>query len=94
MKDIFTIARDLAWLTQFGLSVVLPPVLCLLGADWLRGRLGLGSWVMLAGIAVGGLGAVGGLVSSLRALRRQGQEHREGREGQPKDKPPVSFDRH
>ena len=44
MKDLYDAARHLVWLTQFGLSVVLPPVLFLLGAVWLRKQFGLG-WV-------------------------------------------------
>ena len=42
MKDLYDAARHLVWLTQFGLSVVLPPVLFLLGAVWLRKQFGLG----------------------------------------------------
>ena len=47
MKDLYDAARHLVWLTQFGLSVVLPPVLFLLGAVWLRKqwRLGHLGWV-------------------------------------------------
>ena len=48
MKDLYDAARHLVWLTQFGLSVVLPPVLFLLGAVWLRKQFGLAagsSWL-------------------------------------------------
>ncbi len=36
MKNLYQITRHLVWLTQFGLSVALPPVLFLLGAVWLK----------------------------------------------------------
>ena len=49
MKDLYDAARHLVWLTQFGLSVVLPPVLFLLGAVWLRKQFGLGGWVIFVG---------------------------------------------
>ena len=41
MKGLYDVARHLVWLTQFGLSIVIPPVLCIMGAVWLR-RLGRG----------------------------------------------------
>ena len=33
MKNLYQITRHLVWLTQFGLSVALPPVLFLLGGS-------------------------------------------------------------
>ena len=42
---------------QMGFTIVVPPVLlCLLGL-WLRNKFGLGSWVIVAAIAVGLLSA-------------------------------------
>ena len=45
--------RELVWLTQLGLSIVCPLLLCLLGAVWLRDRFGFGNWVIFLGIALG-----------------------------------------
>jgi len=73
MKDLYDAARHLVWLTQFGLSVVLPPVLFLLGAVWLRKQFGLGGWVILVGFALGMVAAIGSLRSSLKAIERQGR---------------------
>ena len=50
MKNLYQIARHLVWLTQFGLSVALPPVLLLLGAVWLKNHFALGSWIVLVGL--------------------------------------------
>ena len=58
MKTFYDIARHLVWLTQFGMSVAVPPVLSLWGA-------------VAAGFVVGLLAAVGGLRSSLKAIDRQ-----------------------
>ena len=41
MKNLYQITRHLVWLTQFGLSVALPPVLFLLGAVWLKNEFAL-----------------------------------------------------
>ena len=32
MKGLYDVARHLVWLTQFGLSVVVPPTLCIAGS--------------------------------------------------------------
>ena len=42
MKGLYDVARHLVWLTQFGLSVVVPPTLCIAGSVWLRHRFTLG----------------------------------------------------
>ena len=88
MKTFYDIARHLVWLTQFGMSVAVPPVLSLWGAVWLQRRFALGSWVVAAGFLVGLLAAVGGLRSSLKAIDRQAKPPKEA------DPPPVSFNRH
>lgn len=54
MKGLYDVARHLVWLTQFGLSVVVPPTLCIAGSVWLRHRFTLGGWVVAVG--VGGRG--------------------------------------
>ena len=88
MKTFYDIARHLVWLTQFGMSVAVPPVLSLWGAVWLQRRFALGGWVVAAGFIVGLLAAVGGLRSSLKAIDRQAKSPKKP------DPPPVSFNRH
>ena len=39
MKGLYDVARHLVWLTQFGLSVVVPPTLCIAAVSCLRGSL-------------------------------------------------------
>ena len=58
-KGWFSVLQNLSWLTQLGLSLAAPPVLCLLcllGAGWLALRFSLGPWVYFAAIVLG-LGA-------------------------------------
>ena len=88
VKTFYDIARHLVWLTQFGMSVAVPPVLSLWGAVWLQRRFALGGWVVAAGFLVGLLAAVGGLRSSLNAIDRQAKPPKKA------DPPPVSFNRH
>lgn len=88
MKNLYQITRHLVWMTQFGLSVALPPVLFLLGAVWLKGHFALGGWVVLVGLLLGLAGSVGNLRSGLKSIER------EGKEDTPVAPPPVSFDKH
>ena len=103
MKGLYDVARHLVWLTQFGLSVVVPPTLCIAGSVWLRHRFTLGGWVVAVGVVVGVLAAVSCLRGSLQALDRQGTRRgpRGARAGgaPPAKKDgektsPISFDRH
>ena len=86
MKGLYDVARHLVWLTQFGLSVVVPPTLCIAGSVWLRHRFTLGGWV----VAVGVLAAVSCLRCSLQALDRQGRPAKKDGE----KTSPISFDQH
>lgn len=73
--DLF---RNLAYLTQVGLSLATPMVLCIFGAAWLQKRFSLGGWVILLGIVLG----VGGAVSSFREFMHQANKQaRKRREG-------------
>ena len=82
MKGLYDVARHLVWLTQFGLSIVIPPVLCIMGAVWLRRQFALGGWV------VGVLAAVSCLQGSLKAMDQQGKAPKQ------KGPPPVNFNQH
>ena len=87
MKDLYDITRHLVWLTQFGLSICLPLILCVAASVWVQKTFSLGGWVVAAGVILGILGAVGSLRYSLKAMDRQGREPK-------KEPPPVSFNRH
>ena len=63
--------QNLAYLTQFGLSVAEPIVLCLWGAHWLQQRFVLGSWVMLLGLVLGLGSAASSFLSFLRYFQRR-----------------------
>lgn len=78
----------IVWLTQTGLSVVLPPVVYTLIAVWLRNSFGLGSWVVWIGVVLGVIGAINGLRDSMRALERLSRKDKKT------PPPPVSFNDH
>lgn len=60
------ILRNLSWLTQLGLSIITPPILCLGLAFWLIQKKGAPGWIMILAF-VFGLGAAG--VSFYKFLR-------------------------
>lgn len=58
MKGMSRLFSELVWLTQLGLSLLTPPLLCL-GLGWLAvEKLGAPLWVMLPAFVLG-LGAAG-----------------------------------
>ncbi len=83
MKDLHL----LVWLTQLGLSVAVPPAVCILLALWLRDDCGWGGWVLWIGIGLGLLLALDGLLISLQTLKRLS-------EPKEKDTPLPSFNDH
>ena len=83
MKNISLIV----WITQLGLSVVLPPVIFIFLACWLHNSLGWGKWVLWIGIAMGVYGGIMGLVSSLRTISHLADSDK-------KEKRPPSFNDH
>ena len=72
----------LVWLTQFGLSVAVPPVCLISLAAWLHNSCGWGQWVIWVGIALGIYCAVTGFISTLRSLQRLAED--------PKKEPPAT----
>ena len=88
MRPAYTVLKNLVWLTQLGLSVISPLVLCIVGAWWLSNRYGIGSWIIIVGFFLGFGGAVSGFASSLRAMKRLSEENSE------KKKDVVAFNDH
>ena len=78
----------LMWVTQFGLSVMLPPCFFLLIAHWLQTRFGLGSWVMVVLGILGLLTAFSTAKSNLRSMLKAVKELSD------KEDPPTAFNNH
>ena len=53
MSDWMQALSDIIWLSQLGLSVLLPPVLCLWLASWLTTAKDVGGWVYVPLLALG-----------------------------------------
>ena len=52
-RELQAVLRCLSYLTQFGLSVVMPILLCVLLGVWLCSKYGIGEWLIAVLLGVG-----------------------------------------
>ncbi len=57
-------------ITQFGLCVIVPMLLCIGGSVWLKNRCNLGDWVVLIGLLMG-IGS--GIMSMLKTIKQMNE---------------------
>lgn len=83
MEDKYKNMRAAAHITQFGLSMVSPIILCIVVALWLRNSFGTGDWVMLLAIALGVMSSVVNMITFIKTVQKEigGKKHDEGNEG-------------
>ena len=65
--------RYAGWITQLGVSLALPLVLCVGLARWLCSSYHWPQWVMLPAIVLGLCGAAGGFFNFYRTIKRYGK---------------------
>jgi hypothetical protein len=82
MKDV----KLLVWLSQLGLSTLLPPAACILLSVWLQKQLLWGDWVIVLGAVIGIVAGARGFFSILKTAQSLQKDK--------KDPPPVSFNEH
>ena len=76
-KRFHKAAMALSMITQFGLSVAAPIVLCALAASWIKQRFGLGDWVSLAGILIGVGSGICSMVNFIKTIQKKIEEKEE-----------------
>lgn len=86
MKQWSELVKQLTLLTQFGLSLITPLLVCLGACVWLIGHTGLGGWIFIPGFILG-LGSSGMVAYKLYLSVTKSQE-----KGERKKK--TSFNRH
>ena len=77
----------LVWLTQLGLSVVLPPAVLIWLSVWLRNCFGWGQWVIWFGIGLGMYFGISGFVATLRTISQLTKDKKQ-------ESHPISFNEH
>lgn len=70
MRSYVKVVSYMVWLTQLGLTVVGPLVGFIWLAVWLHNAKGWGGWVVLVGILLGLMGAIGGMYTGFKTLHR------------------------
>lgn len=78
----------LMWVTQFGLSILLPPCFFLLLANWLQNRFGLGAWIMVVLGILGLLTSYSTAKANLKAMLKAAQDVSS------QEEPPMAFNDH
>lgn len=82
MKDV----KMLVWLSQLGLSALMPPAVCILLAVWLKKQFSLGDWVVIVCVVAGVYAGIKGFLAILKTADQLQNDK--------KDPPPVSFNEH
>lgn len=78
----------LMWVTQFGLSCLLPLCFFLWLAVWLQNKFGLGMWIIVVMGILGGLITISTVKANWKAMRKAAEEAAQRKE------PPIAFNDH
>lgn len=87
MKQWADILKNVSMLTQFGLSLLTPLLLCLGICWWLTSRFGLGGWIYIPGFFFGLGGSATVAWKFYLSVTKRAQKERQ-------EKKNVSFNRH
>ncbi len=71
MKKYQDLLKGAAYVTQFGFTIVCPPIIMAMLGFWLQRKFSLGSWVMIIAILTGLLAAASSAWSFFRSLDRE-----------------------
>lgn len=80
MRPWIQILRQLSWLTQLGLSIIAPLVLCVAGCWWLQERFSLGVWIMAVGFVLGIGASLSSAVGFYRYVKRKSGQNQQRRQ--------------
>ena len=87
-KQLREALKNLTMLSQLGLSLVVPILLCLFLCYWLNSRFGIGGWIYIPGFILG-IGS-----SCMTAWKFYGSVISKNRKEEEKNKRPPSFNDH
>lgn len=52
-QQMYKMLQDIIWVSQLGLNLIMPLLLCLGGCWWLCTRMGVGLWLYIPGFLLG-----------------------------------------
>lgn len=85
LKKMYAALENLVWVTQLGLSLLLPLVCCMALAFWMTVHWGVGGWIFVPAVLLG-------LATGAATFRRFAQMWL--RRIQKEQRPPAGFNRH
>ena len=74
MSEWMRTLRFMSWLTQAGVSVAAPLVLCIGGGLWVYHQFSLGPWVIVLAVVLGLGGAACSLLTFFRVIQREAEK--------------------
>lgn len=63
--------KAVGWLTQFGLNMVSPIILCIAAALWIKSRFNTGDWVMLLALVLGVSSSVLNMAMFIQSVNKE-----------------------
>lgn len=80
-KNKYKQIRAAAQITQFGLSMISPVILCLIFALWLKNTFNIGNWVVIVAILLGVASSCMTMFNYIKTVKKEmgGKEHDEKR---------------
>lgn len=79
----------ITWVTQLGFSILFPTCACLMLANWLQTKYGLGAWIVVVLGIFGLLTSISTTRSCVRSLIKAANEIVDK-----KEEPPIAFNDH
>ncbi len=79
-NDRYENMRALAWMTQFGLNMVTPLVLCIIVAAWLKNKFGIGNWIIFAAIIIGVGSSAVSMFSYIKTVNKENRRKTDDKE--------------
>ncbi|MGM9551466.1 MAG: AtpZ/AtpI family protein [Clostridia bacterium] len=70
-KDKYKHMRAAAWITQFGLSMVSPIILCVIFALWINNTFNTGTWVVIVGMLLGVAASFTTMASFIKTVKKE-----------------------
>lgn len=74
MEGLYKVLEDLVWLTQLGLSIIMPPLLCLGGCWWAVTRWSWPVWLYIPALLLGLAAGAQTFLSFARRMNRRAQK--------------------
>lgn len=79
MKNWNSVFRQLSMLSQMGISLMMPLLLCLAGSYWLNTRFHVGAWIYLPGVFFGLGGSFATAYKIYQSIMKEQEQKKEDR---------------